>query len=670
MSYEYIAAGLLLLAGIYYFFFLKTQAPQEVIVSPDASKGKDNQEENKESTSRQVIVSKGDVSQHKIPSNFPQRIDIYFGSQTGNSEKFSHVLEEECEDLGVEWKVIDMEDYDKDELANAELALFIVSTHGEGDPTDNALRMHTWIKKAAKNNENTLLKKLKFSVFGVGDTEYENFWAVGKFFDKKLEELGATRIFNAFFGDTSGDLEGEFTEWKAKLWPTLISHYESLNTSHKTREKAPHHKNLYPLKMVKPGDKNEEHQIQPLWIRQYIHGKDVKIHSIRECRQTNKYGSCLEIIYSLKDEQSGDLLFQYQTAENLAVFPENDQLDVDRVWQRLGFDKNFRFIFVNEDEDKELRKHPFPTPCTIGEALTKYWDLKGHLDRNIFKHICEFASDESEKKELQRLSTNEAKGDIELMKKNYANLLDILDQFKSIHISEDVFFQFVPKMMPRYYTIASSSKLSPDKVRIAISLTNYESENGKKFIGLTSDYFDRIFKQHYKEESKESITSRIFFKDSLFRLPESPKTPLIMIGPGTGVVPFIAFAEEREYWKTHNISAELGEAHLYFGCKGQNDDYIYKDEIANFKTNGTITHLYEAFSRDQDKKVYVQDLMKEHWETLKDLIINQNAYVYIWGSMSMGHAVEKLLEETIVADPDKWKEIKDQKKFAKELWTA
>ena len=114
----------------------------------------------------------------------------------------------------------------------------------------------------------------------------------------------------------------------------------------------------------------------------------------------------------------------------------------------------------------------------------------------------------------------------------------------------------------------------------------------------------------------------------------------------------------------------LGESHLYFGCKEQNEDYIYRDEISNFKKEGIITHLNEAFSRAQEKKVYVQDLMKQNKEILKDLILNQNAHIYIWGAMEMGHAVEKLLEETIVEDHEKWKSIKDEKKFAKELWTA
>ena len=496
---------------------------------------------------------------------------------------------------------------------------------------------------------------------------------MGKFFDKKLEELGATRVFDIFLGDTSQDLEREFAEWKSKLWPSLISHYTSINKTNEVREKvAPVKKSLYPLKIIEAGDKIIDNQIQPLCIRQYVHGKDIKIHSMRELRQTSKYGSCLEIIYSLKDDSSPDSeqKFKYETASNLAVFPENDESDINRICKRLNLDKEFKFVFSNEERDKEVRKHPFPTPCTIGDALRKYSDLRGPLDRNTFKHLSEFAIDESEKSELIKLSSNDVKEDIELMKNNFTNIMDILDNFPSINMTGDVFLQFVPKMMPRYYTIASSSKLSPNKVRIAISLTVHQNENGDYFMGLTSQYFNRIFKTYFNEESKESVTSRIFFKESLFKIPESSKTPLIMVGPGTGVVPFIAFSEEREYLKQQNSSKEFGEAHLYFGCKGQNDDYIYKNEIAKFKTDGFITHLNEAFSRDQKTKVYVQDLMLQNKDKLRDLILNHNAHIYMCGSMDMGKAVEKLLEETVIGDPAAWKALKDEKRYAKELWSA
>ena len=184
MSKEYIAAAFLIAAGMYLVFFYGQQndAVDEVAKEEKKVQLNDEVKEEEKKESRKVVISKANVSKLKIPSNFPQEIDIYFGSQTGNAEKFSHILEEEGQDLGVICKVIDMEDFDQEELSQSELSLFVVATHGEGDPTDNALRMHSWIKKTAKNKENTPLKNLKYTVFGLGDREYENFCEMGKFF--------------------------------------------------------------------------------------------------------------------------------------------------------------------------------------------------------------------------------------------------------------------------------------------------------------------------------------------------------------------------------------------------------------------------------------------------------------------------------------------------------
>lgn len=176
-----------------------------------------------------------------------------------------------------------MEDFEKEEFINTELMIIIVATHGEGEPTDNSLRLHTWIKNAVKAKEGKLMKNVKYAVFGLGDKEYENFCAMGKFFDKKLEELGANRVFDAGFGDSSNELEAQYETWKSNLWTTLIKHYEQSNTNATKKERsAPIKKNLYPLKMAEPGSKVVDHAIQPLCIRQYVQGKDAKIHSMRE----------------------------------------------------------------------------------------------------------------------------------------------------------------------------------------------------------------------------------------------------------------------------------------------------------------------------------------------------------------------------------------------------
>lgn len=416
---DYIIAGILLAIGIYFLFFRNTDNDglddDDVIVDPTSLKdtGEDALDA---SITKQYNIPKGDVSQLTIPDNFPQEVEIYFGSQTGTAEKFSKILEEEAQDIGINVKVVDMEDFDKEEFKNVDLAILTVATHGEGDPTDNALRMYTWLKKNAKNKETELLKGVDYTVFALGDTEYEKFCSAGDFFYKKLEICGATRVFDMGTGDASKEMENNFAEWKQKLWPALIEYYKAKAPADGVvKKKAPSKpkkaKVKYPLVMADPEDVNEEHAIQPLCIRQYVNGKDVKIDSMRELRQTDKYGSCLEIIYDL--EGTG---LEYHTAANLAVFAENDQDDVDRVISRFGLEKDRKFVFKNAEGDDEKRKHPFPTPCTVGDALTKFCDLKGPIDRKLFKDLAPYATSEEEKKELERLSQNDSTADIDLMR--------------------------------------------------------------------------------------------------------------------------------------------------------------------------------------------------------------------------------------------------------------
>lgn len=434
---DYIIAGIFILVGIYFFFLRKSEDEQnlaeaDMIVDPQSLKGMQEDELDANIT-KQYNVKKGDLSNLKVPDNFPEEIEIYFGSQTGTAEKFSKVLEEEGNDLGVITKVVDMEDFDKDEFKNVELAILVIATHGEGDPTDNALRMHTWLKKNAKNKEEGLIKGVNYCVFALGDTEYEKYCASGVFFDQKLEIIGGNRVFELGMGDASNDLETDFATWKTNLWPALISYWEKQAPKTGVKRKASMKRKpkvKYPLVMADPEAENPEHPIQPLCIRQYISGKDIKIDSMRELRQTDKYGSCLEVIYDL--EGSG---LEYKTAANLAVFPENNPEDVNRIVERFNLEKDRSFIFKNAEGDDEKRKHPFPTPCTIGDALTKYCELRGQIDRKIFKDLSQYATDDEDKKELERLSQNDAGEDIEAMKKEYTNIIDVMEEYKSIEMS-------------------------------------------------------------------------------------------------------------------------------------------------------------------------------------------------------------------------------------------
>ena len=164
---------------------------------------------------------------------------------------------------------------------------------------------------------------------------------------------------------------------------------------------------------------------------------------------------------------------------------------------------------------------------------------------------------------------------------------------------------------------------------------------------MVSGYLEDIFKRQ-KAGDKTAFTSQVFVKDSNFVMPQSHETPIVMVGPGTGLVPFMGFMQTREI---KVADEELGPAHLYFGCRQHDVDYIYRDEMARMKDKGVVSELNVAFSREPGaEKIYVQDLLAKHTELIKDLMLNKQGHFFVCGATSMGKAVETLLKDTLGAE--------------------
>ena len=171
----------------------------------------------------------------------------------------------------------------------------------------------------------------------------------------------------------------------------------------------------------------------------------------------------------------------------------------------------------------------------------------------------------------------------------------------------------------------------PDKIRIAISLT----KDGQ-WEGFASKYLNDMF----KADEKEQFYCNIFVKDSQFTRPEDKNTPLIMVGPGTGIAPFIGFLED----KIHLNTETKGESHLYFGCRMPDSDYIFKTCLENSEKQGHLSKLHLAFSRAENNS-YVQDLFAQNKDQLLSLINEKTANIYVCGNTKMGQAIYALLKE-------------------------
>lgn len=161
---------------------------------------------------------------------------------------------------------------------------------------------------------------------------------------------------------------------------------------------------------------------------------------------------------------------------------------------------------------------------------------------------------------------------------------------------------------------------------------------------------------------------------STFRLPKNPLTPIILIGPGTGIAPMRAFLHERAKQKEDGI--EVGQSIMYFGCRRRDEDFIYKDELERFQESGVLSELHLAFSREQEKKVYVQHLLVQNGQATWDLIRDHDAYIYVCGATSMGNDVHKVLHEIIEKFSGQsadealatLKKLQDDHRYIQELW--
>ena len=161
-----------------------------------------------------------------MPGNLPP-IKIYFGSQTGTAEKLANVLDEEATALGVEeCKVLDFNGFSEEEFSKQPLVLVCVATHYEGDPCDNTRGFFKYLKKILRNKTEKPFAGMNFAIFGLGDTSYEQFNEMGRFFDESFEKLGGKRLHDMGVGNAETfSTEDDFNKWKENLWSNIIAHY-------------------------------------------------------------------------------------------------------------------------------------------------------------------------------------------------------------------------------------------------------------------------------------------------------------------------------------------------------------------------------------------------------------------------------------------------------------
>ena len=583
---------------------------------------------------------------------------ILFGSQTGTAELFARKILAEGRQYTFNTKLEDMENFDHYELENLGFAIFVVATYGEGEPTDNARDFWDWISEAEVD-----LSNLKYTIFGLGNTTYEHYNWMARSLETRLQELGAQKVYEKGEGDDDSSLEDDFAKWKEGLWPALVDEFNIPKDQLNIRDSTLDRKWLY--RVMQDEDSkllaNKKHMAASSG-RGIIDLKNPYAATVRENKELHGKASdrsCRHL------ELEFGTAFHYEAGDHLGVYAENQPSIVDEAIRRLEVnpDEVFCLYEAPEGYDPEKTKIDYgkvtrvtPNPATVRQALTQFCEITGIPRKSVLKVFAAYASDPLEKEKLEQLSDTNPEPYNTFIKEESRSVLEVLHTFPSVKIPFSHFVEACPRLAPRYYSISSSPKEKPRHVTVTSVVVEFSTKT-RQHKGVCSNWF---------LEQNPGKQIFCFPRKSTFKLPKSPETPIIMIGPGTGLAPFRGFLQERK--NNFKLKSVKAETILFFGCRHPDQDYLYREELEEAQKEGYLSKLVVAFSReDPNKKVYVQNKMEEHKQEIFDLIVNKNAYIYICGDgKNMEKSVREALEQLISSLGNKTPEETNQY-FATEL---
>ena len=490
-------------------------------------------------------------------------LTILFGSQTGTAEGLAKRVAKDAGKRGFAAMVLDMAQTDAAKLAAEKNVLIITSTYGDGEPPDNAKALHA----ALATDTAPAMASLRYSVCGLGDTNYVQFCKCAIDFDGYLEKRGAKRIAPRV--DCDLDYEAKFTTWldaalaafgndpaakPAAIGASLATPELQTPNSQPQTETGFSKKNPFPALVL---------------ASRNLNGKD-------SAKQVHHVEFALE--------GSG---LVYEAGDALGVMPHNCPELVAEVLNALGCD------------GEEAVPAPDGSTTSLRRALTELYDLGRPSS------------------ELLGLFGNANGGGTAVA---LHHVIDALLARVDVKLAPVDVVRALKKLQPRLYSISSSPTAHAGQVHLTVGAVRYEvGARGRK--GVCSTFLaDRVV-------AGETRVGVFVHSNRAFRPPANGDTPMIMVGPGTGIAPFRAFLHERR------AAAARGKHWLFFGDQKAASDFLYRDELMAFKNDGLLTRLDLAWSRDQSEKIYVQDRMLEHAAELYAWL-ETGAHFYVCGDAS------------------------------------
>lgn len=497
-------------------------------------------------------------------TNNDRHITVVYGSETGNAQSLAEIFADRLVEHNYTVKLTAMDEIKQKEFKKVEDLFVITATHGEGDPPDNALTFHEFIhsRKAPK------LENVRFSVLALGDESYEYFCQTGKDFDAKLLELGAERLTDR--QDCDLDFDDLAEKWMNKNIEILnqSTGHGSTVTSTETVQSA----------KEKRYSKSNPYQAEVL--------ENINLNG----RGSNKEVRHVELLLDNYGES-------FEPGDCVVVLPQNEPEIVTLLIETLGWDKYIE-IPINDDGDT----------LPLEKALTEHFEIT-KLTKPLLQKAAELFGNTELLSQIDNAEWIQQYVD-------GRDVIDLLIEFPTSELKPETFYKLLRKLPAREYSIASSYEATPDEVHITVGAVRYEAHERTRKGVCSVQLAERI---------QPGDTLPIYLKKNPnFKFPFDEETPVIMIGPGTGVAPFRSYMQERE---------ELGlsgNTWLFFGEQYFTTDFLYQTEWQAWLKDETLAKLDLAFSRDTEEKIYVQHRIAQQSELFYQWL-QDGAAIYVCG---------------------------------------
>ncbi|KAG9323845.1 hypothetical protein KVV02_007855 [Mortierella alpina] len=608
---------------------------------------------------------------------------FFYGSQTGTAEDYAARLAKEgTQRYNLKTMTADLEDYDMnllDTMPADHLAVFVLATYGEGEPTDNAVEFWEHLVSGEDVPEFSIgtyeeqekpLKNLHFVVFGLGNRTYEHYNSVCRRVDDKLQGLGATRVGERGEGDDDGSLEEDFLSWKDDMWKAAcdflgIDFLAGNNGPRQATYKIQEHtaEEVLELKRVYYGEAQEPKFMlgsRPTYDSKNPYAAPITVS--RELFESAADRHCLHMEIDISG--SG---ITYQAGDHVAIWPVNAEREVAKLARVLNLTDKLDTVITVSNTDPASTKLPFPVPTSYRTILRNYIDITAPPSRAFIGQLTPFASTEEATKTLALWGQDKEAFRINVAdaRRSLGSLLEkILGAGQTMDIPFDLLIESVPRLQARYYSISSSSKAHPTSIHLTAVVLNYKPTVApdETVFGLATNFLHSchghlngagIIEPRYEIAGPKGayltgeagVKVPVHVRHSNFKLPRNSALPIVMIGPGTGVAPFRGFVQDRA--QDVKNGKKVGATVLFFGCRREDEDYLYKNEWPELMKDIEGAQIITAFSRMPGMpKTYVQHRMSENKELIWDLIHKQGGYFYVCGdAKNMAREVNhKLIE--------------------------